>query len=89
MRHGHIRVNGKRNNVPSALVEEGDSISFSEGSKKTEYYKGLLEGIKTKAIPNWLSLDREQLTGKVLSLPTPDEAQAKFEGKTIVEFYSR
>ncbi len=89
VRHGHIRVNGKRNNIPSSLVEEGDTISFTEGSKKTEYYKGLVEGIKTKAVPNWLSLDREQLTGKVLSLPTPDEAQAKFEGKTIVEFYSR
>ena len=89
VRHGHIRVGEHTNNVPSALIDEGDAISFTEASKKTEYYKTLLESIKSKAVPNWLSLERETLTGKVLSLPTPDEAEAKFSGKTIVEYYSR
>lgn len=89
VRHGHILLNGKRDNVPSSLVSEGDTVSFTEGSKKTEYYKALLEGIKSKPVTNWLSLDKENLVGKVLSLPTPDDAQAKFEGKTIVEYYSR
>ncbi len=89
VRHGHIRVNNQNDNIPSSLIKEGDTISFTEGSKKTEYYKQLVESIKSKAIPNWLSLDRETLTGKVLSLPTPDEAEAKFSGKTIVEYYSR
>lgn len=89
VRHGHLRLNNHTDDIPSSLVKEGDTISFNESSKKTEYYKGLLEAIKSKAVPNWLSLDRETLTGKVLSLPTPDEAEAKFSGKTIVEYYSR
>ena len=89
VRHGHITVNGKRKNIPSSLIHEGDAVSFTAGSKKSEYFKQLLVGIKSKPVPNWVSLDRENLAGKVLSLPTPEEAQAKFEGKTIVEFYSR
>jgi small subunit ribosomal protein S4 len=89
VRHGHLRLNNHTDDIPSSLVKEGDTISFNESSKKTEYYKGLLESIKSKAVPNWLSLERETLTGKVLSLPTPDEAEAKFSGKTIVEYYSR
>jgi small subunit ribosomal protein S4 len=89
VRHGHLRLNNHTDDIPSSLVKEGDTISFNESSKKTEYYKALLESIKSKAVPNWLSLERETLTGKVLSLPTPDEAEAKFSGKTIVEYYSR
>ena len=89
VRHGHIKLSDHTDNIPSSLVKEGDTLSFTESSKKTEYYKQLFESIKSKAVPNWLSLDRETLTGKVLSLPTPDEAEAKFSGKTIVEYYSR
>ncbi len=89
VRHGHIKLSDHTDNIPSSLVKEGDTLSFTESSKKTEYYKQLFESIKSKAVPNWLSLDRETLTGKVLTLPTPDEAEAKFSGKTIVEYYSR
>jgi len=89
VRHGHLKLNSHTDDIPSSLVKEGDTISFKDSSKKTEYYKQLLESIKSKAAPNWLALDRETLTGKVLSLPTPDQAEAKFSGKTIVEYYSR
>ncbi len=89
VRHGHIEVNSHRTDIPSFLVKERDTIGFREGSKKTEYYKQLLETIKGKAVANWVSLDREALVAKVLSLPTPEDAGAKFEGKTIVEYYSR
>ncbi|MFH1640175.1 MAG: 30S ribosomal protein S4 [Chloroflexota bacterium] len=89
VRHGHIEVNNRRTNIPSCVVREGDAISFRENSKKTEYYKQLLETIKSKTVVNWLSLDRDNLVARVLSLPTPEDAGAKFEKKTIVEFYSR
>lgn len=89
VRHGHILVNGKRDNIPSSIIDEGDTISFAQGSRKTEYFKQLLEGIKSKPVPNWLELNRENLVGRVLTFPVPDDAQAKFAGKTIVEYYSR
>jgi small subunit ribosomal protein S4 len=89
VRHGHIRVNNHTDDIPSSLIKEGDTLTFNEHTKKGEYYKTLQATIKGKAVPNWLTLDRETITGKVLSMPTPDQAEAKFSGKTIVEYYSR
>lgn len=87
--HGHILLNGKKADIPSAFVKEGDTISWREGSKKTEYYKIIAENIESKNIVNWLSLDRENMTGQVITLPTPDQADAKFDGKAVIEYYSR
>jgi len=89
VQHGHIILNGRKIDIPSYLVKEGDTISWKETSTKTEYYKQLAESIEAKSVPSWLSLDRENLVGQVLSLPTPDDIDTKFEAKTIVEYYSR
>ena len=89
VRHGHILLNGRKTNVPSCLVKEGDTITWREGSQKTEYFKQLAQEIESKTVLNWLSLDRQKLEGQVLSLPTPEEVDAKFDGKAIVEYYSR
>jgi small subunit ribosomal protein S4 len=87
--HGHITLNGRRSNVPSRLVKEGDTLAVKETSTRTEYFKRLLDEIKAKTVPAWLSLDRVKLVGQVVSQPILDEAGFKFDGKTIVEFYSR
>jgi small subunit ribosomal protein S4 len=89
VRHGHIMVNGRRTNVPSYLVKEGDTISWRPESTQSEYYKQLVQVIESKTILSWLSLDRQTLVGRVLSLPTPEGVGAKFEGKSVVEYYSR
>ncbi len=87
--HGHIMVNRRRADIPSYLVKEGDTITWRVGSTKTEYYKLLVESIKAKSVASWLSLDKQNLVGQVLSLPTPEEIGAKFNGKAVVEYYSR
>jgi len=89
VQHGHIMLNGRKTDIPSCLVKESDTISWKERSTKTEYYKQLLHSIKSKSVLSWLSLDRDNLVGQVLSLPTPDDIDAKFDGKSIVEYYSR
>jgi small subunit ribosomal protein S4 len=89
VQHGHIMLNGRRTNIASCLVKAGDTISWQERSSKTEYYKQLAQSIKGKIVPGWLSLDVQNLVGQVLSLPTPDDVEARFDGKTIVEYYSR
>ena len=89
VQHGHITLNGRKTDIPSCLVKEGDTIGWKERSTKTEYYKQLLLTIKSKSVLSWLSLDMENLVGQVLSLPTPDDIEAKFAGKSIVEYYSR
>jgi len=89
VRHGHIMLNGRKTDIPSCLVKEGDTISWKPESTKTEYYKQLVQSIEGRSVLSWLSLDRQNLAGRVLLLPTPDDIDAKFDGKTIVEFYSR
>jgi len=89
VRHGHISLNGRKTNIPSCLVKEGDTISWREESTKTEYYKQLAQTIEAKTVLGWLSLDKKKLIGQILSLPTPDDIEATFDGKTIVEYYSR
>jgi small subunit ribosomal protein S4 len=89
VRHGHIILNGRKLNIPSALVKEGDTITWREGSQKTEYFKQLAQEIESKTVLSWLSLDRATLTGQILSLPTPDQVDARFDGKAVIEYYSR
>jgi small subunit ribosomal protein S4 len=89
VQHGHIVLNGRKTNIPSCLVKEGDTIGWREGSNKTEYYKQLIQDIEAKTVLNWLSLDKQNLVGQVLSLPTPEEIDARFDSKAIVEYYSR
>jgi len=89
VRHGHILLNGRKTNVPSFLVKEGDTIGWREGSRKTEYYKQLTQDIEAKTVLTWLSLDRQTLVGQILSLPTPEQIDARFDGKLVIEYYSR
>ena len=89
VRHGHIALNGRKTDIPSCLVKEGDTITWQEGSTKAEYYKQLAQTIEAKSVMNWLSLDKQKLVGQILSLPTPEDIDAKFDGKAIVEYYSR
>ena len=89
VQHGHFMVNGRKTNIPSFIVKEGDTIGWKDGSKKTEYYKQLLEDIESKSIVNWLGLDKQTLVGQVVSLPTPGDIGAEFDGQAIVEYYSR
>ena len=89
VRHGHIMLNGRKTDIPSCLVQEGDTISWREGSTKTEYYKQVAASIEAKSVLSWLSLDTQNLVGQVVSLPTPDDIDSRFDRKAIVEYYSR
>ncbi len=87
--HGHIRLNARKTDIPSALVKVGDQVSFTPGGAKTEYAKDVQEAIKSKQVPSWLALDMAALTGRVISAPTLEGAMGVFEPNDVVEFYSR
>ena len=89
VQHGHIMLNERKTDIPSCLVKENDTITWNGKSTNTEYYKQLAHSIESKLVVNWLKLDRPKLTGQVLALPTPDDVEANFSSKTIVEYYSR
>ncbi len=89
VRHGHLVVNNRKTDIPSYLVGVGDVIQWREGSKKNKYYKALVEQIGSAVVPGWLSLDKQAMVARVISLPACESLEVKFDEKAIVEFYSR
>ena len=84
--HGHFVVNGKKKNIPSAILQAGDVVEVKESSRKSEKFKELG---KNTVIPNWLTFDPELLKGTIVSEPTRDEVDIDVEEHLIVELYSR
>jgi len=89
VRHGHFEVNGKRVNIPSYLVKVNDTISVKEKSKKLERFKEILDVTGAKIVPNWLEVDQENLTGKVVALPSREDIDLQVQEHLIVELYSK
>ena len=89
VRHGHIIVNGKRLDIPSALVEVGDVITVSEKSQQNAFFKALKEMNNALSAPAWLEADQENLKGKVVRFPNRDEIDVPITEQSIIELYSR
>ena len=89
VRHGHIAVNGKRLDIPSAMTYVGDVITVMENSRSKEFFKGMEETLATKAVPAWLIQDAQNLGGKVDRFPTREEIDVPIEEHLIVELYSK
>jgi len=86
--HGHVLVDGKKVDIPSFLVTEGQVISIAERSVAKEYFKALKEAGE-KTLPKWLEFDMSALTGKVLALPDREDIDLTIEEHLIVELYSK
>ena len=89
VRHGHITLNGRKTDIPSCAVRVGDVIGWNQKSTGTEYYKMMVERVDDKVIPGWLSLDRDNLAGSVVTPPARSDVEIKLDDKSIVEYYSR
>ena len=89
VRHGHFRVNGKRANIPSLLVKQGDVISVKESSRKSELIKMLIENISGRSVPAWIDVDKENAVATITALPTREDVDFPFEEHLIVELYSK
>lgn len=87
--HGHFKVNDRKTDIPSYLVKAGDAIAWYETSTKNEYFKLLKEGSLKRTPPSWLGLDTEVLSGRVYSVPDPQEVDTRVDTRLIVEYYSR
>ena len=87
--HNHYTINGKKVNVPSLLVKEGDVISIKAGSRDSAKIKEILEANDGRPTPTWLDRNSETLEAKVLHLPAREEIDAPVEEQLIVEYYSK
>lgn len=86
--HGHILVNGKKVDIPSFSVSINDVITVREKTKEIEKFKTLRLGTG-RVLPKWLSLNADQLTVSVLSLPVREDIDFSLQENMIVEYYSR
>jgi small subunit ribosomal protein S4 len=90
VRHGHIDVNGRKCNIPSAQVKVGDVVSVRQKSKNHPTILAARDATAHAPAPNWIDVDREGLTGRVTSLPLRSElVQIQLNEQLIVELYSK
>jgi len=86
--HGHILVNGKKIDIPSYQVSEGDEISVKKTSQDLDRFKELRES-EARPMPSWLSMDNANLTGRVVAAPQREDIDLTIEEHLIVEYYSK
>lgn len=87
--HGHIILNGRKTNIPSALVSAGDGIGVRPESKRKTYFKALNKEIDERRVPGWLNLDAKQMTAMISHLPTREDIDVSLNEQLVVEYYSR
>lgn len=87
--HGHFTVNGRRTDVPSMLLREGDTVAVRDGSRGLEYFKVLPDMAESRTSPSWLNRDISQLSGSIQRLPERAEIDGFLNEQLIVEYYSR
>jgi len=89
VRHNHFTLNGHKANIPSIQVKVGDVIQLKEKSKDIAVIKEIIENLGQKTPPAWLELDKENLSGRVVALPTREDIDLPVQEHLIVELYSR
>ncbi len=89
VRHGHFLVNGRKLDVPSALLRAGDVVTVREKSREIARIKEALELAQRRGVPDWLEITPEAFTGKVKVLPTRTDLTMPINEKLVVELYSK
>jgi small subunit ribosomal protein S4 len=90
VRHGHIDVNGRKCDIPSAQVKVGDVVAVRETSKNNPAILAARDATAHAPAPNWIDVDRESLKGRVQSLPKREDlVQIQLNEQLIVELYSK
>jgi len=85
--HGHFTVNGKKVDIPSAMVKAGDVIKVKEKSTNSPKFKEIRE--MSISVPQWISVDVEKLEGKIVAVPRREDIDTPIAEHLIVELYSK
>jgi len=89
VRHGHVRINGRRVDIPSFQVKVGMEVSLKEKMRTNAQVLDALDTAQGRGVPPWLELDAENFRGKVLALPAREDIRLPIQEQLIVELYSR
>ena len=89
VRHKHFTVNGKKMDVPSYILRQGDIITPNPSKGKKKPVNEAIENIKNKTLPEWLVFDTDSKQGIIQGMPTREDVKLPIEEQLIVELYSR
>ncbi len=89
VRHGHVAVNGRKVNIPSYEVSQGEEITIRENSRKLPVLEIAKEFASHQAVPAWMEIDRDNYKGRILNLPKREDIQLPVNEQLIVELYSK
>jgi small subunit ribosomal protein S4 len=87
--HGHVKVNGRKVNVPSCALKVNDVVEVKETNVSRQLATKNLELATSRVVPDWMTLAKEAFKGTVLRIPTRAEIQPIANEQAVVEFYSR
>ena len=87
--HGHVKVNGRKVNIPSFAMKVNDVVEIKDSNVSRQNATKNMEISTSRAVPEWLMLNKEALKGTVLRIPSRDEIQPIANEQAVVEFYSR
>jgi small subunit ribosomal protein S4 len=87
--HGHVKVNGRKVNIPSYALKVNDVIEAKDTNVSRQMATRSLESSTSRIVPDWLLLDKAAFKGTVMRVPTRDEIQPIANEQAVVEFYSR
>ena len=87
--HNHFTVNGKKANIPSLLLKEGDVVAIAESSKGVEKIKSVVEANSSRPTPIWVDVDFDKISGKIVRLPNREDIDFEVDEQLIVELYSK
>ena len=89
VRHGHLRVNGRKVDIPSYQVKPGEVVELREKSRKLARVNDALSGVERQGVPGWLDLTADEYKGTVVNLPARTDVTSAIEEQLIVELYSK
>lgn len=87
--HGHITVNGRKVSIPSYALKVNDVIVAKNNTVSRQMATKALELSTSRAVPDWLSLSKDEFKGVVMRIPTREEINPIANEQAVVEFYSR
>lgn len=88
--HGHVKVNGKRLDIPSYVVRLGDKIELTENARKFKFVQAAVAGADKRPTASWLDADRANFMGTVKTGPVREDLnEPEIKEQLIVEYYSR
>jgi small subunit ribosomal protein S4 len=87
--HGHIKVNGRRTDVPGMIVNVGDEVAVAQGESSQKKARAGVEASRGRPVPDWLQFDPATMKGVVKSLPTRADISLPVNERLIVELLSR